>query len=121
MTTRRGFLKALGIGLAAPAIVRAESLMKLVVPKQEIILLNPICFGNMKWRPELTLITPMSRLHRQEVNVQPAFQHINSLPQLDAFIHTSNQRIILPTTAAKSRSYDQPVDLDWLFKAMGEQ
>lgn len=34
---RRGFLQALGIALAAPAIVKAENLMKIVVPKKEII------------------------------------------------------------------------------------
>jgi hypothetical protein len=38
MTSRRGFLKAMGITVAAPAIVRAESLMKIVVPSKEIII-----------------------------------------------------------------------------------
>ena len=38
MTSRRGFLAAMFAAAAAPAIVRAESLMKIVVPKQEIIL-----------------------------------------------------------------------------------
>jgi hypothetical protein len=37
---RRGFLAAMLGAAAAPAIVRAESLMKIVVPKQEIIVLD---------------------------------------------------------------------------------
>lgn len=48
MTTRRGFLKGVGIAFAAPAIVRAESLMKIYVPKREILLLpmkDLIAFG----------------------------------------------------------------------------
>jgi hypothetical protein len=35
---RRGFLGAMLGGMAAPAIVKAEHLMKIVAPKQEIIL-----------------------------------------------------------------------------------
>jgi hypothetical protein len=38
---RRNFLAAMLGAAAAPAIVRAESLMKIVVPKQEIILFGP--------------------------------------------------------------------------------
>lgn len=37
-TTRRGFLGAMLAAAAAPAFVRADSLMQIVVPKQEIIL-----------------------------------------------------------------------------------
>ena len=36
--SRRGFLGAMLAAAAAPAIVRADSLMQIVVPKQEIIL-----------------------------------------------------------------------------------
>jgi hypothetical protein len=36
MTNRRGFLEAIFAVAAAPAIVRAESLMKIYVPSQEI-------------------------------------------------------------------------------------
>lgn len=35
---RRGFLLGIGAALAAPAIVRAESLMKLWVPKRELLI-----------------------------------------------------------------------------------
>lgn len=38
MTNRRGFLWAMFAAAAAPAIVRAESLMKIYVPPQEILL-----------------------------------------------------------------------------------
>lgn len=40
MTTRRGFLSGLLAAAAAPSIVRSESLMKLWVPPQDIILPN---------------------------------------------------------------------------------
>jgi hypothetical protein len=36
MTSRRGFLGAILAAAAAPAIVRAESLMKIYVPQQEL-------------------------------------------------------------------------------------
>jgi len=38
MTDRRGFLGAMLAAAMAPAIVRAESLMKIYVPPQEILL-----------------------------------------------------------------------------------
>lgn len=37
MITRRGFLGVLAGVMAAPAVVKAESLMRIVVPKREII------------------------------------------------------------------------------------
>lgn len=40
---RRGFLQAMLAAAAAPAIVKAETLMKIMVPKQELIL--PKQFG----------------------------------------------------------------------------
>lgn len=42
--SRRGFLKASGIILAAPAIVRAESLMKIWTPPKDIILPQSLDF-----------------------------------------------------------------------------
>lgn len=42
---RRGFLGAMLAAAAAPAIVRAESLMKIVVPKKEIILVDDFFQG----------------------------------------------------------------------------
>lgn len=71
---RRGFLGAMLGAMAAPAIVRAESLMKIVVPRKEIILPNAINFGAMVWRPELTLVLPTNRLNRGDIIVTPAFR-----------------------------------------------
>lgn len=38
MTTRRGFLIGIGAALAAPAIVRAESLMKVAALRESVLL-----------------------------------------------------------------------------------
>lgn len=54
--TRRGFLSGiLAIG-AAPAIVKADSLMKIVVPTW-----NPLCFGDMVWRPDMVKTMELAR------------------------------------------------------------
>jgi len=45
MVTRRGFLGAMLAACAAPAIVRSESLMKIIVPKKEIIRLDTFIEG----------------------------------------------------------------------------
>lgn len=44
---RRGFLGALAGVIAAPAIVKAENLMRIVVPKREIIMLDEFAFMTM--------------------------------------------------------------------------
>lgn len=43
---------------------------------------NPLHFGNMGWRPELTLMLPMVRNGNQvmELTVQPSYRHVNNLP-----------------------------------------
>lgn len=43
MIARRGFLLGLGAALATPAIVRAESLMKIVMPRRQVV---PHMFGD---------------------------------------------------------------------------
>lgn len=45
---------------------------------------NPLHFGNMAWKPELTLNLPISRGGQvsKELTVQPAFLHITNLPIL---------------------------------------
>lgn len=49
MTTRRGFLGALLTAAAAPAIVRAGSLMPIYVPAQRIV--TPLLFnGGLMWQ-----------------------------------------------------------------------
>lgn len=43
---------------------------------------NPMHFGNMGWKPELTLMMPMVRngSNVMELTVQPSFRHVNNLP-----------------------------------------
>lgn len=43
---------------------------------------DPLHFGNMAWRPELTVMLPMVRNGAQsmELTVQPSFRHVNNLP-----------------------------------------
>lgn len=45
---------------------------------------DPLHFGNMAWRPELTVMLPMVRNGAQtmELTVQPSFRHVNNLPIL---------------------------------------
>ena len=45
---------------------------------------NPLHFGNMAWRPEMTLLMPMVRNGSSvmELTVQPQFEHIPNLPIL---------------------------------------
>ena len=45
MTDRRGFLGAMFAAAAAPAIVRAESLMKIYVPPQEMVFTPNLASG----------------------------------------------------------------------------
>jgi len=80
---RRGFLGLMVGAIAAPAIVKAENIMKIVVPKKEIILLpHPLAFGTMVWKPELVMVVPVSRNPTSELRVQPAFNHVADLPAL---------------------------------------
>lgn len=43
---------------------------------------NPMHFGNMAWKPELTLILPLHRngANSKEITVQPSFLHVANLP-----------------------------------------
>lgn len=45
---------------------------------------NPLHFGNMAWKPEMTMVLPLHRngANSKELTVQPAFQHITNLPVL---------------------------------------
>lgn len=45
---------------------------------------NPMHFGNMAWKPELTLVLPLHRNggNSKELTVQPSFLHIANLPVL---------------------------------------
>jgi hypothetical protein len=52
---------------------------------------NPMHFGNMAWKPEMTVVLPMPRNGgiSKELTVQPAFLHIVNLPCL-AMVTVSN-------------------------------
>lgn len=45
---------------------------------------NPLHFGNMAWKPELTLVLPLHRNGQtsKELTVQPSFLHVTHLPVL---------------------------------------
>jgi hypothetical protein len=45
---------------------------------------NPMQFGNMAWKPELTMVLPLHRngANSKELTVQPSFLHITNLPVL---------------------------------------
>ena len=68
MTNRRGFLGAMFAAAAAPAIVRAESLMKIYVPPQEILLptLEDALYNDLSARSSHSL-TKSCLLTRQQI------------------------------------------------------
>jgi hypothetical protein len=45
---------------------------------------HPLQFGNMAWKPEVTVVLPIHRngANSKELTVQPAFRHITNLPVL---------------------------------------
>ena len=51
---------------------------------------NPLHFGNMGWKPELTLMLPMVRngANIMELTVQPSYRHVTNLPILGALTVT---------------------------------
>lgn len=48
---------------------------------------NPLHFGNMAWKPELTLVLPLHRNGQtsKELTVQPSYLHVTHLPILATF------------------------------------
>lgn len=48
---------------------------------------NPMHFGNMAWKPELTLVLPLHRngANSKELTVQPSFLHVVNLPVMAVF------------------------------------
>lgn len=49
---------------------------------------NPMHFGNMAWKPELTLVLPLHRngSNSKELTVQPSFLHITNLPVMSSLV-----------------------------------
>jgi hypothetical protein len=51
---------------------------------------NPMHFGNMAWKPELTLVLPLHRngANSKELTVQPSFLHVTNLPIMSSITVT---------------------------------
>lgn len=57
---------------------------------------NPLHFGNMAWKPELTLMMPMVRngSNVMELTVQPSFRHVTNLPIMGVLTVTNIDKVI---------------------------
>jgi hypothetical protein len=57
---------------------------------------NPLHFGNMAWKPEMTLMMPMTRGQSMvmELTVQPSFRHVNNLPILGVLTVTNIDAVV---------------------------
>ena len=57
---------------------------------------NPMHFGNMAWKPELTLMMPMIRngSNVMELTVQPSFRHITNLPIMGSLDVLNIEKVI---------------------------
>jgi hypothetical protein len=62
---------------------------------------NPLHFGCMAWKPELTVVLPISRggSTSKELTVQPAFMHITNLPVMGV-IEVSNLENVIASKVA---------------------
>jgi hypothetical protein len=83
---RRGFLGAMLGAVAAPAVVKAENLMKIIVPKRTGIIFWPerrillsgdfdgdvLNWGNMVWKPELIRVLPTVRTSTKPLIIVPS-------------------------------------------------
>jgi len=68
---------------------------------------NPMHFGNMAWKPELTLVLPLHRngANSKELTVQPSFLHVTNLPIMSSVTVTG----ISDVAAAKVPVYTHSV------------
>ena len=68
---------------------------------------NPLHFGNMGWKPELTLMMPMVRngANVMELTVQPSYRHVTNLPVMGALNILNIQSVI----ASKVQINNHPV------------
>ena len=57
---------------------------------------NPLHFGNMGWKPELTLMMPMVRngSNVMELTVQPSYRHVPNLPVMGSLTVQNIQSVI---------------------------
>jgi hypothetical protein len=65
---------------------------------------NPMHFGNMAWKPELTLMMPATRngTNSMELTVQPSYRHVVNLPILGVLTVTNIQAVIAGNVAINS-------------------
>ena len=86
MTNRRGFLGAMFAAAAAPAIVRAESLMKIYVPPQELAYetLGPYDINSYTYSDGSTILT------RQQI-IERMLPELNRLFNIEYDRYTENR------------------------------
>ena len=67
---------------------------------------NPMHFGNMAWKPELTLVLPLHRngANSKELTVQPSFIHITNLPIMASLVVTGISDIVASKTTLWTHS-----------------
>ncbi len=65
---------------------------------------NPLHFGNMAWKPELTLVLPLHRNGQtsKELTVQPSFVHVTHLPVLAVIEVEGIEDVIASKVAIKT-------------------
>ena len=58
---------------------------------------NPLHFGNMAWKPEMTLVLPISRGGQisKELTVQPSFRHVVNLPVMGSVTVTNLPEVVV--------------------------
>lgn len=66
---------------------------------------NPMHFGNMGWKPELTLVLPLHRngANSKELTVQPSFLHITHLPVMASLTVSGIPDVVASKVAINTR------------------
>lgn len=66
---------------------------------------NPMHFGNMAWKPEMTLMMPMTRGQSMtmELTVQPSFRHITNCPILGVLTVTNISAVVATKVAINNK------------------
>lgn len=67
---------------------------------------NPLHFGNMAWKPELTLVIPMTRNGSisKELSVSPSYLHVVNLPILMYIVVTGIEDVVVAKNAINFHS-----------------
>lgn len=67
---------------------------------------NPLHFGTMAWKPELTLVLPISRAGQvsKELTVQPSFLHLVNMPILGSITVTGVENVAAAKVAVNFHS-----------------